>query len=235
MTPLIHIRSYSTDQYFLDKIFYSNSYRLKKTEEKDLVAIDVGSHAGYFALTAISAGYKKVYCFEPLLENFKILLKNTEIFSGSVDSFQLGVFHESKNTFLKSPELNENQFLDYGNLEESTEDGVPVKLLSLNEVTRSFARESKIHLLKINTGTAFDFITNNEESLEKISNICFEAPYDKEELLIIKDKLSKLGFKDSLCLELKEKDQSFGFLSFFSKDNLEQTFDIAELRDKNSI
>ena len=57
--------------------------------------------------------------------------------------------------------------------------------------------------------------------------------YDKDEALFIKEKLVSLGFKDSLMVELKEKDNSFGYLGFFSKNSLNDLFEIEDLRVKN--
>ena len=239
MTPIIHIRSYSTDQYYLDKVFYSNFYRLKKINsdqqpESEASVIDIGAHCGYFTLTAIAAGYSRCYAFEPFAENYRMLSKNIEIFSDSVSTFQLGAYHQNKYTYLKSPELNHNQFLDYGVIkEQQTPNDSFSSFISISDIIKNVVSNSSVSLLKINTGYPFDFITNNELAFSSIKSICFEMPYDKAEIKYIKQKLQDLGYKDSLIIELKDKEQEFGFLGFFSKDELENTFDIKDLREKN--
>ena len=79
MTPNIHIRSFTDDQYWLDKVFYSNSYRLKgsKDIQNGPIIVDIGAHCGFFTFTSLALGAKKVYAVEPFIENFKMLLKNT--------------------------------------------------------------------------------------------------------------------------------------------------------------
>jgi len=232
MTPLINVRSYSSDQYFLDKVFYSNFYRLKKVDQK--IALDIGSHAGYFCLTAMAMGYSKVYAFEPFVENYRLLLKNTEVFSSNVISNQLGISHEDKEFYINPPKINSSNFLDYSSIEESQEkQDYCVKFISLNKAAKVFVKEDFIDLLKINTGYPFDFVSNNESAFSHILNICFEMIYDKDEALFIKEKLVSLGFKDSLMVELKEKDNSFGYLGFFSKNSLNDLFEIEDLRVKN--
>lgn len=234
MTPNVTIRSYTTDQYYLDKIFYSNFYRLKKVEPGNLnsVAIDIGAHCGYFSLTAMSAGYKKCYAFEPFSENYKILNKNTEVFSGAIITYQAAILNGNGFSTLSKPDFNEIHFLDYGNLQHGVEGEVIIDI-PLHKALDIIVTENEVSLIKINTGYAFDFVSGNEQSLSKVKSICFELPYSREELGYMKDKLVKLGFSNNLVIELKEKDRFFGFLAFFSKDNLENTFDIEDLKTKN--
>ena len=45
MTPEISLRTFTDDQYVLDKVFYANNYRLKQLPEKEKVTVvDIGSH-----------------------------------------------------------------------------------------------------------------------------------------------------------------------------------------------
>lgn len=243
ITPLIHIRSYSTDQYFLDKVFYSNFYRLKKIDREGqqrnhAVAVDVGAHCGYFALTAVSAGYTKCYTFEPFSDNFKMLLKNVEVFSGLVVTYNIGIASNQSFMALRKPVANETQFIDYGVIQRQTstltqEDEVASAESLTNVLQGYISQESVINLLKINTGYAFDFVSGNEVALGKVENICFEMPYSAKELSYVKNKLTELGFKDSLVIELSQKEQNFGFLGFFSKNSIEDVFDVSDLKSKN--
>ena len=80
MTPEITLRTFTDDQYILDKIFYANNYRLKNFTEgdNDVCVVDVGAHAGYFSLLCLLRGAKKVYSIEPFADNFRVLYKNLE-------------------------------------------------------------------------------------------------------------------------------------------------------------
>jgi FkbM family methyltransferase len=233
MTPSISVRSYTTDQYYLDKIFYSNFYQIlpvaKSNRDSSLpvgAVVDVGAHCGYFALTAIAAGYTKCYCFEPLEANYRALLRNTEVFPELISCFQMGVKATAGFIGLEPKTPDQRQFIDYGSLQEAPYNGIAISPAQITELVTE-----RISILKINTGESFDF--TSAELLNKVDNICFELPYSASEAIIIKDKLQTLGFTNSLLIELKENDQNFGFLGFFSKDKLENTFDIEHLKSKN--
>jgi hypothetical protein len=130
--------------------------------------------------------------------------------------------------------MNHNQFLDYGVIkEQQTPNANFSSFISISDIIKNVVSNGSVSLLKINTGYPFDFITNNESAFSSINNICFDMAYDKAEIKYIKQKLQDLGYKDSLIVELKDKEQDFGFLGFFSKDDLENTFDIKDLREKN--
>ena len=233
MTPQIIIRSYTTDQYYLDKIFYSNFYRIKKANsEKRSVIVDVGAHCGYFTLAAIAAGYQKCYAFEPHSENFRILNKNTEVFVDIVSCYQLGIYHSDTFMNLVAPKMTETEFIDFGKIEPKDGGGESSFAISLNKL-HPLIKEKSIDILKINVGYAFDFITGNSEALEFVNNICLEMPYSPEEITYLSNKLLILGFKDSLIVELKENDKNFGFLAFFSKNSLDERFEITDLRERN--
>jgi FkbM family methyltransferase len=235
MTPLISIRSYTTDQYHLDKVFYSNVYRLKKLspENDKSVIVDIGAHCGYFSLAAMSAGYQKCYAFEPFSDNYKTFCKNTEVFSDSISSYQLALHHQRDFFKLSPPVLEESKFLDFGQLTQSRVEGETVLAVSIAEAFTDLIESKEIKTVKLNTGYPFDFITGNESAWSKVENFVFEGLYSNIEIKYIKEKLANLGFKDSLLIELKDKDKNFGFLGFFSKNNLSDVFDVEDLRKKN--
>ena len=57
MTPEITLRTFTDDQYVLDKVFYANNYRLKKfPEDEKVVIVDVGAHTGFFSLLCAMRG-----------------------------------------------------------------------------------------------------------------------------------------------------------------------------------
>ena len=110
MTPEITIRTFTDDQYVLDKIFYANNYRLKTfPEDKPITIVDVGAHTGYFSLLCLLRGAHAVYSVEPFSDNFRILIGNLEAFNERLTALKMGVYTESKFANITYPEP-ENSF-----------------------------------------------------------------------------------------------------------------------------
>ena len=69
-------RKNTTDENVIKEILTKQAYKKKKLnfniESKD-VWLDGGSHIGVFGLYASINRAKKVYCYEPETENYKIL------------------------------------------------------------------------------------------------------------------------------------------------------------------
>lgn len=73
------IRSKSTDVHVLAEIFLLNEYPLDDIPAGSVI-LDVGSHIGLFAVYACAQNKKfKVFCFEPIKENFNLLEENIRI------------------------------------------------------------------------------------------------------------------------------------------------------------
>src|ERR1039457_3739787 len=108
--PQIAIRSFSDDSYFLDKVFYSNSYRIKGFKDKDKapIVVDIGAGPGFFAFTVLALGAKKVYSIEPFIENYKMLLKNTGDIP-LVVQHQLAISNDNNSLRLAYPTQDKSQ------------------------------------------------------------------------------------------------------------------------------
>ena len=76
MTPEITTRSFTNDQAIFEKVFFDNIYKLKGEKDSNKIFVDIGAHAGFFAFAALSLGARKVYCFEPFVDSYKVLLEN---------------------------------------------------------------------------------------------------------------------------------------------------------------
>ena len=79
MIDNFYYRENTTDENVLKEIMIKQAYRKKKIDfkiEDSDVWLDGGSHIGFFSLYAAQNKAKKVYCFEPEKENFKILTNN---------------------------------------------------------------------------------------------------------------------------------------------------------------
>lgn len=59
MLPEITIRSHSSDQFLLDRILYSNSYRINNLLPNSTV-VDIGANIGVFCINAQISGRKSL-------------------------------------------------------------------------------------------------------------------------------------------------------------------------------
>jgi len=77
----IMIRTNSTDIMQLATVWLAEDYKIPEFDinENDII-IDIGAHIGLFSLF-VSQNCKngKIYCFEPIIENYNILMKNIEM------------------------------------------------------------------------------------------------------------------------------------------------------------
>jgi len=76
----ITLRTDSTDLMALTNVWLTKEYSKEGFEIKDNdTIIDIGSHIGLFALLASKQCSRgKIFCFEPILENYDLLLKNIQ-------------------------------------------------------------------------------------------------------------------------------------------------------------
>ena len=227
MTPELTIRLFSNDQYCLDKVFYSNFYRLKPREDKEQnVVVDIGAHCGYFAFAAMSMGAKRIYCFEPFIDNFRILSKNTEQSeAGVIIPHQLGVYPISSNLKFFYPTYGEGKFFDFSNIEIDKTEGKyhTSPCISLDEILQEYVQEDVVDILKINMGYAEGEVLMSSHTLNrKVNAICGEIFSDKEGIQEFKSIMEKKGYTDSYFSTVSEEEGKFVFL--LAKDKCDKYF-----------
>lgn len=227
MSPELTIRAFSNDQYILDKVFYSNFYRLKpRTDGEKNVIVDIGAHCGYFAFAAMALGGKKVYSFEPFLENYRILLKNTEqAETGTIIPHQLGVYPQASNIKFSYPTYKD-QFYDFANIEIDKNEGQQhtAPCITLDEILQEYVQEPTVDILKISVGYAeSDILLNSHLLSRKVNAVCGEAVLDQNGTQKLQDAMMKKGFTDSYFATLKEEDK---ILFLFAKDSCDKYFTI---------
>lgn len=158
MTPEITVRLFSNDQFYLDKVFYSNVYKLGNLPEKSVV-VDIGAHVGYFALNAIVRGAAKVYCFEPNKYNFRCLLDNTRGVRDAVIPYNFAVLFDNSTLEFEVPVFNGDKYFDFGciNHADPSSDNKEVSpSFTLDSVFSHFIHDKKINLLKVNLGGKYE-------------------------------------------------------------------------------
>ena len=209
MTPKLAIRTFSNDQYVLDKIFYSNFYKLKgfKDTDRKPVVVDIGAHCGYFTFSALALGAKKVYAFEPFIPNYKMLIHNvSDNTIGHVIPYQLGVYVAPLCLTFNYPQLTNNSFFDFATIGlDANVDSVEFCkccVLPLDTLLEHYIGE-QVDVLKINIGYAEGQILAASNLLsQRVTHICGELVTDVEGKGKFKQLLSSKGFQDIEFLEV---------------------------------
>lgn len=226
MTPEISIRTFTDDQYILDKVFYANNYRLKEFPDAEVTILDIGAHTGYFALLCLMRGAEKVYCVEPFGDNHRMLLKNLEAFNEKFVAMKLGVYTETKFANLEYPK-NENNFFYLSHVGfHSGGDDEPSDLgyfVTLDELLMGIP-ETKLDLLKIHIGYAEADILLSSEMIDKCKFVCAEMITGENKLKELIAHMESKGFKDSFFAESKEKENAN--LVLFAKEKCEDLFNL---------
>jgi FkbM family methyltransferase len=231
MTPKLTIRSFTNDQYVLDKVFYTNHYKLKGHKDgSGPVVVDIGAHCGYFSFAALSLGARKVYAFEPYPDNYRILLENTRDADLSVlVPHQLAILTSNDVLDFSPPKKMEGTYYDYANLDVGKVSGGPK--IAVPCVTLDFALSNLISehvdILKFNIGYAdvFEILLASKDVENRVESIVAEIPDQTEET--IKDYLTYLaskGFKESAVAQVEEEEGKFVII--VSKDKIDKLYNI---------
>lgn len=227
MTPEFTIRTFTDDQYVLDKIFYANNYRLKKfPEEGESVVVDIGAHTGFFSLLCLMRNATQVYSVEPFGENYRILSRNTEAFADKLTSMKLGIYTETKFARLKYPKPENNFFfLSHIGFYDGEEEAFSetCHFIKLDTLLGGLTEE-KVDLLKIHIGYGEADILLSSEKIDKCRFVCGETSANEKKLKELVQYMTDKGFQDSFLSKSKEKEELHMFV--FAKDSCQELFDI---------
>lgn len=199
MVPHLTTRSFSNDQTVFNKVFFENYYQLRGDKDKNRVIVDIGAHAGYFAFAALSLGAKKVYSFEPYLDNFNLLLKNcyNHTFTGRVTPYQLGVYVNAMIGKFGPPNVIDGVYFDLKGIGLVTEgDYYPCQCVELDTILKTYCFDEKIDILKINIGYAEkEILLWAGDSLQNnVNSICGEVTANDAEFLEFKKAMGLRGY-----------------------------------------
>lgn len=215
MIPDLSIRSFSNDQFYLDKFIYSNYYKIKGIPEGSTV-LDLGSGAGYFSYFAHLRGASTVHSFEPFFENYESLLRNTMFFRDSIRTHNLGIASQAGFLSCNFPQP-ENNFADFFKIkfsaEPKTESSFSSFFVTIDSAIEQVA--GRISLLKISTNGNETTLLHESNKLSVVDNICGDTSDSDEDVTAMRDRLVFLGFTKNSILK-NPKDNTLLFL--FSRE-----------------
>ena len=203
MTPTLTIRSFTNDQYILDKVFYSNFYKVKgfKEHEKKPVVLDIGGHCGYFTFAAMALGAQRVYVFEPFVPNYKVLLANVgDNPIAQVIPYQLGVYVAPVALTFGFPELIDKSYFDYSKVgmdyNSTSKEFCKCCVLPLDTILENYVGEN-IDLMKLSIGYAeMAVISASEKIKTMVTHLCGEITTNEAGRQKLKAILIDKGFVD---------------------------------------
>jgi FkbM family methyltransferase len=229
MTPKLTIRTFSNDQYVLDKVFYSNFYRIKGFSEADRkpVIADFGAHCGYFCFASLSLGAKKVYAFEPFTPNYKVLLDN--VFDNPIAQvipYQLGVYVAPVSLTFGYPQLINKSYFDFSSVGMDTNvesvEFCKCCVLPLDTLLEQYIGE-QVDIMKLSIGYAeMAIISASELIKDRVHNLCGEITLDEQGQNKFKSILGLKGFIDTKFYPVEGEENKILFHS--SKTNVKEMF-----------
>ena len=188
----LKLRRNSTDLQAFANVWLIEEYNKKefKIMENDIV-IDIGAHIGLFTLYASQFCKKgKILCFEPVEENYDLLLENIQINNlVNVTTFNKAISNEKKITriYLSEDQAAHSFYNEGPNF-------IEVESISLKEVIDS-NKISECNLLKLDCeGAEYDILRAfPDEYFKTIMKICMEYHFSNTQPHLIKELKDRLG------------------------------------------
>ncbi|MEW6587893.1 MAG: FkbM family methyltransferase [Thermoproteota archaeon] len=194
----ISLRAASTDLMAFINVWILHEYLKPGFEIKDDdIIIDIGAHVGLFALYAAQyCKTGKIFCFEPIKDNFDLLVENIHLNKlTNVSCFNNAVSGKDKAVKIYLNSVDQAAHSVYGIGGEYVE----VNAITLNHIIDT--NQIKVcNLLKLDCeGSEYEiFQSTPDDYLQKIQKICMEYHILKnnyEPLYILKKRLLSLNFQ----------------------------------------
>lgn len=181
----IYYRAGTSDLHLIYNILLKPTHKREYQFPKDLkpkIILDIGANIGITAaLLSNTYPEAKIYCFEPVQENFEVLSLNSNSFKNVfVYPFALGNKTEEKSLFFSDDNNNFGgfSFFEAGSTKEKQ---VNVKVKDINDVLDEL-KIHKVDMIKIDTeGSEFSILTHlGQDVLKQISYISGELHGEKD-------------------------------------------------------
>ena len=174
-------RKNTTDENVIKEILTKQAYKKKKLnfniESKD-VWLDGGSHIGVFGLYASINGAKKVYCYEPETENYKILQENISLihktYSTKLESFQYAINQTGgTHSFTIAPNTWRHSLVSHYKTEHPK---IEINCISFDDILK---RHKDITCIKLDIEGSELEILQNDHNFSNIEKLVFEYSFTK--------------------------------------------------------
>jgi len=192
----VKIRTNATDLMAFTHVWLIQEYSVPGFEiNKNDVVIDVGGHIGLFSIYASQfCTDGKIFCYEPIKENFDLLTKNIELNRlQNVYPFNTAVSKsvDDITIYLNDDEAGHSMFLETANYRKAKSTTLP-KIFSDNNI-------DKCNFLKLDCeGAEYEIIdTTPSKYFDKIDKMIIEyhmADTKPQLLENLKNKLSSLSY-----------------------------------------
>ena len=204
------IRVKSTDLMQLTTIWLTREYEVPGFEiKKDDTIIDVGGHIGLFMLFCEQFCDKgKIYCFEPVLNNYRIFLDNIKLNDfKNVFSFNMAVSKQDGNIplYLNDDASGHSIFL-------KNSDSIQVKSITLQKIF-DLNSIKKCNLLKLDCeGSEYEIINSLPDSyFSMIDKMIIEYHFAEKYPKLLTGLIKKLE-STSFSVNIKKTNDDMGFI-----------------------
>jgi len=168
------LRKRSADKGIILEVFFEKTYAPKGFEIKEGdVVIDIGAHIGVFSLFASLYTKNKIFSFEPLPENFKLLNENIKLNKkNNIKTFNLAVCGDEKSRYIFYDESNTGGH----SLFKKGSRKIKIKCIKLENIFKKLKIE-RCNFLKIDCeGCEYEILTKaDKEVFKKIDKIVMET------------------------------------------------------------
>lgn len=206
----LKLRTNSTDIQAFVNVWIVEEYNAKNFNiRNDDVIIDIGAHIGLFSVYASQfCHYGKIMAFEPIKENYDILLENIHLNNlENIFTFNLAVSDKNLPLKIYFNSIDDAAHTIYG----SGENFVEINSITLKEIIDS--KCNRVDLIKLDCeGSEYNILESLPENyFKKIEKIWMEYHIinnDLERLKKLKSILQKVGFD----LFVKCEKQNYGLI-----------------------
>ena len=206
----LKIRTGTTDIMVLTNVWLIQEYLDHELDIKDNdIVLDIGGHIGLFALFASQFCKKgKIFCFEPIKENYDILLENLELNAiKNIIPFNLAVYDDSKKVKMYLSEDDAGHSVFFPGSKSIQADSISLKkIFDDNKITQcGFAKMDC-------EGSEYGIIdTLPTEYLQRINKMAIEYHFADSRPELAKNLISKIENAD-FHVKKKSHYNDMGFL-----------------------
>jgi FkbM family methyltransferase len=206
----VFYRSSSSDMILIYEILLQSKYKSEYFFPKEVnpkVIFDIGGNVGITAiyLSRIFPN-SKIYTFEPILDNFKILKKNIQEYK-NIEAFNIGL--GSKNGEFKVYLSNDSE--NFGGISfypdpvgNNLESYISCEVNNINDVIKKIGIDS-IDLIKIDTeGAEYDILMGLDDNILRNTSWISGELHGNQDFKLL-NYLNKLGFSISVKKQIDNR------------------------------